>query len=522
VSRIRALIAAVAALTMILSPVSVGAATGTAAEEADIVGDVTPLTRDAFLGGAEVAFDGRYAYVGQASLQPNLRRLGNVMNESAEGGIRIYDLQGEQDPETGEVVGQFERVGFLECAGTDNYVRELDPSVYGEEHQQFLVVAFHGNACTRDDLLADTRSANGYGARNGIMIVDVTDRTDPQIVSVIGHVSAHTVMPHPTRPYIYILPGGTANGTGGTQEGRRLAPTAIIDASDLQNLRHVRNFEHNAQGCHDLGWTPDGDYAYCAGIQEVQVWDVRDANIERPVVVNTIVNPAIQFAHNAVVSDDGKYLLINDEAFGFHTCRGESYDLYGSLWIYDVSTPDLPLLAGRIAPPEHPNANHRFGTLESTPVQEGWAQSWCASHNYNFIPGTHTVVASWFAGGMTAHDISDPLNPELIAAYKPADNVMWSAHYYGGYVITGDMRRGSEILDVPVLREIEAAAADGASAASAASASPGDLGLSAALGVQRTPMDLTSLLVPDVLPPRDTPVRRGESAFCSIPATIEW
>jgi hypothetical protein len=40
----------------------------------------------------------------------------------------IIDLQGEVDPDTGEhVVEPYSVVGFLDCAGTDNYVRYLDP-----------------------------------------------------------------------------------------------------------------------------------------------------------------------------------------------------------------------------------------------------------------------------------------------------------------------------------------------------------------------------------------------------------
>lgn len=474
-------------------------------------GDVEQLAHIDFLGGGEVDYDGRYAYVGQASLGEDLRRR-NVTQDDAIGGIRILDLEGEVDEVTGEVTGQFEEVGTLDCPGTDNYVRVLDPQVFNPDQpeRQYLVVAFHGNVCTSQELLFSDRTAPGHGARNGIMVVDVTDRTSPEIVSVVGHYSAHTVMPHPTRPYFYVLPGGTANGTG-TQ---RLAPTAIVDASDLLDLTVVNDYEHNAQGCHDLGWTPDGDVAYCAGIGEVQVWDTSGENIEDPVVVNSIVNPAIQFAHNAVVSPDGRYMLVNDEAFGFHTCTGESLDLYGSLWIYDISIPDVPVLSGRIAPPSHPDPDHRFGTLQDTPVQEGWAQSWCAAHNYNFVPGTDIVVASWFAGGATAHDISSPLAPELLAAYKPADNVMWSAHYYGGYIVTGDMRRGTEIIDMPDLRAAEAEAA-GSSDEVAGEA--GALGTGAILTQTEVRRDMTDVLVPQVLPPRDVRDLSAEPAFCVLP-----
>jgi hypothetical protein len=381
----------------------------------------------------------------------------------------------------------------------------MDPEVYSPEGgRKYVVMASHGNLCTADALREEAqRIAPDYGGVNGIAIVDVTDPTNPVIVDQIAHWSAHTVMPHPTRPYLYVLPGGLANGTSGTS---RISPTGIIDASDPTNLRYVTGYQHNLTGCHDLGWTLDGDHAYCAGGGEVQVWDVSGDNIESPEVVGTIVNPALQFPHNAVVSPSGRYVLINDEAFGFHTCTGEAADVYGSLWIYDISNPEVPVLAGRISPPQR----------DVVGTYTGWVESWCAAHNYNFVPGTDIVVASWFAGGMTAHDISNPLLPELVAAHQPPQDgsVMWSAHYYGGYVLTGDMGLGTQILDIPALREAEAAAEGTGGTARATSAAAGLPALRTGLGA---PVDRTDLLLPDVLPPRPVRPAGTDPAFCTIP-----
>ncbi|HVM20306.1 MAG TPA: hypothetical protein VM307_10130, partial [Egibacteraceae bacterium] len=487
------------ALAFSLLPATAGAADGLTYEQFENgtkTDNVEVLKRIGFTGATEIDADGRYAYVGQFSGKYD-------RNTIDQGGLYIIDMVGDEDTEPFTVVSK------LECTGTDNYIRLMDPAVFNpdEPEKQYVVMAHHGNRCNARDLRNDPNTQAGYGAFNGIMVIDVTDRANPVIVDSIGHESAHTVMPHPTRPYLYILPGGTANGINTGR--RRISPTGIIDASNPTDLKYITAFQHNAQGCHDLGWTPDGDYAYCAGIGEIQVWDVSGDRIENPLVVNTIVNPAIQFAHNAVLSDDGKYLLINDEAFGFHTCRGDAADLYGSLWIYDVSIPNLPILAGRIEPPGHPKGSGQVNTA-------GWVTEWCAAHNYNFVPGTYTVVASWFGGGMTAHDITDPLNPELVAQYMPGgDSVMWSAHYYNGYVLTGDMGLGVDILDIPELREAEAAAAATGAPEGAGS---GDAMFGAGLSLGAPRIDRTAELVPAVLPPRPVVERGiGESGFCVVP-----
>ena len=243
----------------------------------------------------------------------------------------------------------------------------------------------------------------------------------------------------------------------------------------------------------------------------MQVWQIDGDKIENPQVTGRIVNPAIMFAHNVVVSPSGKYIAINDEAFGFHTCTGEAADLYGSLWIYDISIPDAPVLAGRISPPGHPNPNHITGALDDVGPVQGWAQSWCAAHNYNWLPGTDDViVASWFAGGITAHDMSNPMQPELLAHYMPHDGVAWSGHYYAGYMVTNDMARGVEILDVPEVRALEGSVEEGETAART----------SLALPLAQPRVDMSDLLIPKVLPPRPTPKRDlSEGGICVIPGS---
>jgi hypothetical protein len=495
--RTRLLVLAMATLGLGLTPAG-------GAQSALDVGSGEVVAAIGFDGATEIDFDGRYAYVGQF----NGRYDRATVSPTQEGGLRIIDMVGDDE------TPQFTQVGYLHCPGTDNYIRWMDPAVYNpdEPERQFIAMAHHGNICTRNALSTDPNTAGAFGGFNGVAVVEVTDRTDPRIVAVVGHDSAHTVMPHPTRPYLFILPGGLANGTSAAVgNGRvRSAPTAIVDVSDPTDPVYVQAFSHNLTGCHDMGFTHDGAYAYCAGLGETQVWDIRGDRITSPLVVGTIVNPAIQFAHNAVVSPDGRYLLINDEAFGFHTCEGEAADLYGSLWIYDIAIPDVPVLAGRIAPP----------ATAVGPNLAGWVGDWCAAHNYSFVPGTSIVVASWFAGGMTAHDISDPLQPQLLAQYQPGgDSVMWSAHYYGGYVITGDMGLGVEILDIPALREAEQAG-DPVARGEGLTAPLADL-LPVAGPFQRDlRQDLTGVLVPAVLPPRPEVRARGLSngGVCILPA----
>ena len=202
--------------------------------------------------------------------------------------------------------------------------------------------------------------------------------------------SAHTLTPKPNSNYIYVHPDGLAVGGG---------VTSIVDISDVARPKVAATFKPSAAGCHDLQFLSAGtrDLAFCAsgGAGEVQTWDV--SNPLAPVIVGRIVNPAIQFPHNAVPSPDGRLLVINDEAFAAHECAtGTSIE--GSLWTYDISDPTNPVLAGRVAPP----------TSSAAVNVAGGTNKWCTAHNDNFIPGTRTLAVSWFTGGTTIENLANP------------------------------------------------------------------------------------------------------------------
>jgi hypothetical protein len=450
----------------------VGGSAGASADDVSKSDNVTRIAGVPYVGGSEIAFDGRYAYAGQ--INGETRR-----NEKADqGGFFIIDVLG--DAEAGVAPGTL--VGKLNCPGNDNYVVPMDPDLYGG--RELVAVSHHTNKCNSFKPRGERDANKG----NGLMIVDVTDKTRPQPIAGIGVTSAHTVTMHPTKPFAYTLPGGLANGNG---------DTFVIDLTDPAAPKQAGVFRSSALGCHDLQFSADGNHAFCAGAGEVQVWDTSD--VAKPRTVGRIVNPAIEFPHNAVPSPDGKKLVINDEAFGFHECHSGT-SVYGSLWIYDISDPVNPVLSGRIAPPKTPSAanKHLVGNLN------GWVDSWCAAHNYNFVPGTDLLISSWFAGGTLVHDISDPLRPKQLAHYQPADGVAYTAHYYGGYVVTNDMHRGFEVLDIPELRAAEAAAKTATEPAAASSAR----------------VDRSDVLIPAVLPPRPARVipTDDNTGICVLPA----
>ncbi|MBW3537443.1 MAG: hypothetical protein KY395_06720 [Actinobacteria bacterium] len=385
--------------------------------------NVRVVAQHRYMGGTEIAFSGDLIFAGQNNARV---RRGEFPGQ---GGIKIFRTTHRR----------FSRVGTLRCAGTDNDVVVVRPGI--------IAVAHHQSACN-----PATRS-------NGIFLADVSNPARPRVLGGVSIGSAHTLTVHPSGDYIYVNPGGLANG-GGLEE--------IVDVRDPAAPFVESDYLPNMFGCHDLQFHPTEPLAYCAGLGEVQVWDVSDPIAPR--TVHHVLNPAIQFAHNAVVSPGGRWLVVNDEAFGLHECDTDA-SLFGSLWIYDLSVPDLPIVAGRIAPPAVAGSAGGFG----------WIDEWCTAHNYNFL-SDDVIASSWFTGGTRIHDISDPLMPVELATYRPADAIAYTAHWYGNRVYVNDAHRGMEVLEI----DLPAPAA-----ADASNAPPPPTGV-----------DRTHELIPEELPAR--------------------
>ena len=402
--------------------------------------NVRVVAKHRYSGGTEIAFSGDLVFAGQYNGRTERGEF------PGQGGVKIFRTAG----------GRVTRVGSLRCPGTDNDVVVVRPGL--------IAVAHHQSAC------------NPETKGNGIFLADVSNPARPRVLGGVSLGSAHTLTVHPSGDYIYVNPGGLANG-GGLEE--------IVDVRDPAAPFVESDYLPSMFGCHDLQFHPTEPLAYCAGLGEVQVWDVSDPIA--PKTVRNVLNPAIQFAHNALVSPGGKWLVVNDEAFGLHDCTSDA-SLFGSLWIYDLAVPDLPILAGRIAPPAVAETNGR-GSIEE----------WCTAHNYNFL-NDDVIASSWFAGGTRIHDISDPLMPIELATYRPADAIAYTAHWYGNRVYVNDAHRGMEVLEIDLPPR---------PTANAAAAPP-----------PRIRVDRTDSLIPDRLPPRSAfTVPTLETTFyCVLPA----
>ncbi len=108
--------------------------------------------------------------------------------------------------------------------------------------------------------------------------------------------------------------------------------------------------------------------------------------------------------------------------------------------MFDITIPQAPIFAGHWGP----QRGEGISSLDG---------GWCTAHNLNFVPGTNKAVLSWYTGGTSVLDLSNPLMPEEIAYFQPADGNTWSSYYFGGRIFANDLNRGLDVIEVKGLKE---------------------------------------------------------------------
>jgi hypothetical protein len=82
----------------------------------------------------------------------------------------------------------------------------------------------------------------------------------------------------------------------------------------------------------------------------------------------------------------------------------------------------------------------------------------CVAHNGSLVPvpGRDIMVQAWYQGGISVFDWTDPANPKEIAFFDrgPVDaeemgnGGAWSSYWYNGYVVSSEIGRGLDILEL--------------------------------------------------------------------------
>lgn len=347
--------------------------------------------------------------------------------------------------------GYIKQIGFHPCPGGQG-----DVSVVGTT--AFIAIDSPGSNSGESPVCNNTKSTGFYENEKstgleGVRIVDFANPKQPKQVGFIAtKCGAHTqtLVPDGDTTYMYVqsypvnqaADCNAAAGHGGvsiisfpTNDPSKAKLESVFDITPtpLPNDAPI--------GCHDLQAWPEKNIVIAACITESQVWDI--SNPAKPEILSRITNPDVQIWHSAAFTWDGKYAIISDEyggAAGGGGCTGDKDGTVGAMWFYDITDPTNPVLKGNYSLPRVPPND-----------DEQEAQRFrCTTHLYTILPmkdeSRYIAISSYYSGGLSMVDFTDPANPEELAYYLPLPGGItpdtWSSYWYNGRVYTNDYLSG--------------------------------------------------------------------------------
>lgn len=269
----------------------------------------------------------------------------------------------------------------------------------------------------------------------GITLVDVSDPTDPTEVGFVD-VGHHVHNNFLADGYAYL----TVNESGAAAFSE--ARTTIVDVRDpgdpvvVGAYRLEDDFPEFAMGgvspCHDVYVQDDLLYQafWDAGTVVADVSDPSDPQLVSQFGnAPTAAEPGFDLesyltrpgnAHYVQPSPDGDLVYVGAETFPGNFVENPGQDDYGGITIFDVSDHDDPRELVRIAPPD--------------------VDAFRTSHNFDVT--ANRLHASWYDGGVTVHDVTDPSTPETVASYHTDDTSFWGAVAARSFTVASDIGGG--------------------------------------------------------------------------------
>ncbi|XWN37656.1 MAG: hypothetical protein ROO71_01765 [Balneola sp.] len=192
--------------------------------------------------------------------------------------------------------------------------------------------------------------------------------------------------------------------------------------------------------CHDITLYPEIGLAGGACEGYGLLLDISDP--ANPTRIDAVADSNFSYWHSATFSNDGKKVLFTDEwgGGGQPKCRESDPMEWGANAIFTIE-----------------NGKMEFQEYYKMPAPQT-SQENCVAHNGSLIPvpGREIMVQSWYQGGISVFDWTDPNNPVEIAFqdYGPvaADRMgsggSWSVYWYNGAIVSSEIARGLDIFEL--------------------------------------------------------------------------
>ena len=229
--------------------------------------------------------------------------------------------------------------------------------------------------------------------------------------------------------------GGTGTPTAQDTAALRSSIQTLVD-----RLVASRPAPRGPTQCHDITVYPAIGLAGGACEGYGLLLDIRDP--ANPVRLTAVADSNFSYWHSATFSNDGSKVLFSDEwgGGGGPKCRATDKKEWGANALFTISGREM-----------------KFQSYYKLPAAQTQFEN-CVAHNGSLIPvpGRDIMVQAWYQGGISVFDWTDPAQPREIAFFDrgPQDSTRiagggsWSAYWYNGVIVSSEMGRGMDILEL--------------------------------------------------------------------------
>ncbi len=229
---------------------------------------------------------------------------------------------------------------------------------------------------------------------------------------------------------------------GGTAGEPTAADTTALRerATALINQMFGGGGDSNRKGpnqCHDITLYPEIGLAGGACEGYGLLLDIR--NPENPVRIDAVADSNFSYWHSATFSNDGSKVLFTDEwgGGGQPKCRESDPMEWGANAIFTIEDGKMD-----------------FKEYYKLPAPQTTREN-CVAHNGSLIPvpGRDIMIQSWYQGGISLFDWTNPGNPVEIgfhdrgpvAADRMGSGGSWSVYWYNGVIVSSEISRGLDL-----------------------------------------------------------------------------
>lgn len=298
-----------------------------------------------------------------------------------------------------------------------------------------------------------------HPGEEGVQIIDVSDKSSPKELSFISDETpeggssgmvvdgAHNVTLD--WPNLYV-----------DQYTQTYGKVEVFSLTDPRSPRRIADLTVPAQngqsGFHDT--YPDHsrkgrDLLYAASIQKSDILDITDP--AKPEILQTIVDPQVGISHGAEPNHDRKLLIVTDEyggGSGVGACggnpdpaiplpgQGQQIASVGAIHFYNLNQQGLVGAGGT------DKAGIFNIDLQPNEPEQVQAEAGCTSHVFFQAPDQNRMTIAWYGRGTRIVDFEDPANPKQLGFFVPKGADTWSAKPHCGFIFTGDIVRGMDVL----------------------------------------------------------------------------